>query len=307
MPFFSIVIPTFNRKSMVKEAVDSVLSQSFRDFEIIVIDDGSVDGTHELLTSYKEEIIYRRQENSGVAAARNLGLSLSSGSYICYLDSDDIWPEDRLSEFKRAIEVGPDAGFIFSNFRKHDVKNPEPYSATNSDIFPCIFKLGKRISNKFILFEGEEKLKLIFEGYPLYPSTFAVRRDVHDNFRWDPGILKSEDFNFVLRVSKRFDFLYIDEDLATVRIHGNNKSMDFLMKNRVNILSMKLYRDLYASKKLRPLCNYYISRRLFLDGRSYLNQRLYISGLKLVVSSLAYRENWSRLAKKVRGKVTAHG
>lgn len=303
MPLFSVVIPSFNRASMVKEAVESVLGQTCRDFEIIVVDDGSTDNTGTVLETYGKRILYHKQVNAGVAAARNRGASLSSGQYVCYLDSDDLWSSDKLEIVEGVVRRFPDTAFLFSDFRKQNVTLEQPYELTNTDIFPFMRQYGRKVDEEIYVFSGLGKLELLLRGYPLYPSTFVVRRDVHEQFLWDPGILKSEDFNFVLRASNKFDFLYIDRDLATVRVHDDNKSADFLTKDRTNLLSMKLYRDLYTKPEEAAVCNYYISLRQWLDGRIYISKGLYWKGLGLILNSLGYRQNWVRLAGKIGNRI----
>lgn len=298
-PFFSVVIPTYNRQEMVVDAVQSVLAQSFTDYEIIVVDDGSKDDTERVLSAYLDRIKYVRQTNAGVATARNRGVVESCGEYVCYLDSDDTWPPNKLEVYKEAIDAHDSVPFVFSDFRKYNMKSDERYEKSNSDMFPYIFELSQPTHYGAYNLAGDNKLELLLTGYPLYPSTFAVKRDVHDNFRWDPGILKSEDFNFVLRLSKNYDMLYVDKDLATVRVHDSNKSADFLLKDKTNLATMRLYRDLYAKGRTKSICNYYISRRQFLDGKGYINKGLVGQGMFLIATSLAYKENWGRLMLKV--------
>ncbi len=302
MPFFSVVIPSYNRSSMTVDAVKTVLGQSFSDYEIIVVDDGSTDDTEEVLRPFSDRITYSKQTNAGVAAARNHGISLSTGQYICYLDSDDLWHPEKLAIYKDAIDSNPDIAFLFSDFHKHDITLPEPYPLSNSDMFPWIYDLAKKHEGRIFTIDGENLLRLLFKGYPLYPSTFAVRRDVHEHFRWDPGILKSEDFNFVLRVSRKYCFAYLSQSLTTVRVHDLNKSADFLTKNDVNLFSMKLYRDLYVKKDVRSLCNFYISQKQFGIGKHYLKQGFLTLGLSYIFQSLLYTENWKRLVKRVFSK-----
>lgn len=299
MAFFSVVIPSYNRSDMTVDAVDSVLNQTFQDVEIIVVDDGSTDDTEEVLRVFSDRITYHKQTNAGVASARNKGIALSSGSYICYLDSDDLWHPEKLAIYKKAIDTAPDIDFLFSDFHKHDINLPEPYTLSNSDMFPYIYSLVKDQEGKLFTIEGEDLLRLLFKGYPLYPSTFAIRRDVHDHFRWDPGILKSEDFNFVLKVSRKYGFAYLSQSLTTVRVHDSNKSADFLTKNNVNLFSMKLYRDLYVKEDVRSLCNFYISQKQFGMGKSYLKNGLVKLGISQIFQSLLYKENWKRLIKRV--------
>jgi glycosyltransferase involved in cell wall biosynthesis len=96
-PLVSVIIPTYNRAWSIKESIDSVLSQDFNDFELIVIDDGSTDHTIEILNSYGKDIFVIHQRNQGVSSARNRGLMKASGSFIAFLDSDDLWLPGKLS------------------------------------------------------------------------------------------------------------------------------------------------------------------------------------------------------------------
>jgi glycosyltransferase involved in cell wall biosynthesis len=96
-PCISVIIPTYNRCWILKEAIDSVLSQEYTDFEIIVVDDGSNDATAALLSAYGDQIKTIYQGNSGVSAARNAGILMAKGKYVAFLDSDDIWLPEKLS------------------------------------------------------------------------------------------------------------------------------------------------------------------------------------------------------------------
>ncbi|PTB98250.1 hypothetical protein C9993_08400 [Marinobacter sp. Z-F4-2] len=303
MAFFSVVIPSYNRSMMTVEAVNSVLNQTFSDYEIIVIDDGSIDDTEDALARFNGRIKYYKQNNSGVAFARNKGVSLSGGNYICYLDSDDIWHPDKLSVFKDAIESNPEIAFLFSDFHKRDIARSKPYDLSNSDMFSYIYEFAKKIEGDLLSIKDEDLLRLLFKGYPLYPSTFAIRRDVHDHFRWDPGIFKSEDFNFVLRLSRLYDFHYVNKSLTTVRVHDSNKSADSVAKDVINLYSMKLYRDLYVKGDFRKVCNLYISNNQFRMGKRYIKRGLLKIGISHLCQSLLYKENWSRLIRRVFDKI----
>lgn len=97
MPKVSIIVPTYNRAKYVTEAIDSILAQTFLDFELIVIDDGSTDNTKDVLNRYGDRIIYIYQTNSGVGTARNVGIRHARGEWLAFLDSDDIWLPEYLS------------------------------------------------------------------------------------------------------------------------------------------------------------------------------------------------------------------
>jgi glycosyltransferase involved in cell wall biosynthesis len=106
-PLVSVVIPTWNRAKMVREAIDSVLSQSYKDFEIIVVDDGSDDGTRAELDSYGRAVRVVSQGRAGPAAARNTGAGSSRGKYLAFLDSDDLWLPEKLAAQVEFLESAP--------------------------------------------------------------------------------------------------------------------------------------------------------------------------------------------------------
>ena len=106
-PLVSVVIPTFNRAKVVTRAIDSVLEQTYRNCEVIVVDDGSTDDTADVLRSYKDKIVYIQQKNAGPSAARNRGIRESKGEFIAFLDSDDLWFATKL---ERQAGLLTDAG-----------------------------------------------------------------------------------------------------------------------------------------------------------------------------------------------------
>ncbi len=109
MPLVSVVIPTYNRAGWVIQAVDSVLAQTFRDFELLVVDDGSADATLEALASRRHRLVYlKTRRNRGVAAARNLGAAAARGQWLAFLDSDDLWRPEKLARQVDFLRRHPD-------------------------------------------------------------------------------------------------------------------------------------------------------------------------------------------------------
>ena len=104
---FSVIIPTFNRAYCLERAIDSVLNQSFKDFELIIVDDGSTDDTVEVLKKYQNKISYIKTKNLGVSHARNVGIKKSRGEWIALLDSDDEWHENKLELQNKFISENP--------------------------------------------------------------------------------------------------------------------------------------------------------------------------------------------------------
>jgi glycosyltransferase involved in cell wall biosynthesis len=118
MPTVSVIIPTYNRRAYVQEAIDSVLAQTYTDYEIIVIDDGSIDGTGEALRErYGDRIHYEWQENGGSASARNHGLRCSAGRYVQFLDSDDLILPAKLQQQVARLDANPELDVLYCSFR----------------------------------------------------------------------------------------------------------------------------------------------------------------------------------------------
>lgn len=119
MPKFSIIIPLYNKEAYVRKALESVVAQTYRDFELIIVDDGSTDNSMEVVRGLKIEdrrLKILTQGNSGVAVARNNGVAVSKGEYVCFLDADDWWEPTFLEEMDRLIMEYPDAGLYATNY-----------------------------------------------------------------------------------------------------------------------------------------------------------------------------------------------
>src|SRR4030095_5688610 len=115
-PHVSVIIPTYNSVEYLSETIESVLSQTFRDFQGVVIDDGSTDGTVKLLSSYREKIVVLTQQNKGIPAARNAGIKACSGELIAFLDHDDLWNPEKLQRQVDVFGCHPAIGICFTNY-----------------------------------------------------------------------------------------------------------------------------------------------------------------------------------------------
>src|SRR3954469_15054656 len=124
-PLISVILPVYNRANWVSRAIDSVLSQTYQNFELLVIDDGSTDDTSRVLESYGSRIKVLKQAHAGAEAARNLGLEYARGEFVAFIDSDDMWSADRLSSqllcFNR-VELG----LVFGNAALVDYRQTPP-------------------------------------------------------------------------------------------------------------------------------------------------------------------------------------
>jgi len=186
MPLVSVIIPTYNRALYLKEAIDSVLSQDFCDFELIVVDDGSTDATSDIIDSYNGAFRYICQRHRGVSAARNTGISHAKGTFVAFLDSDDLWLPKKLS-----------AQVDF--FREH----PEALICQTEEIW---IRNGTRVNSKkrHKKYSGD-----IFEkALPLCivsPSAVMIKKNLFDLVGlFDESLPVCEDYDLWLRISARY-------------------------------------------------------------------------------------------------------
>ncbi len=298
IPFFSVVIPTYNRKKFVSEAIQSVVDQSFKSFEIIVIDDGSSDGTEQLLKDLCLNVNYIKQKNSGVSIARNNGITHAKGKYICYLDSDDLWHRNKLSEIYNFIQKYPALDVLFHDFRKHNIKLLKPYALSNTDMFVYLLSVFKNEDKNYWLAKEGDAFYITMRGYPFYPSAVIVKADVHNHYRWDPCVLKSEDFNLMLKLSFKCRFGYLHNDLATIRVHDSNKSADTLTKDRVVLQTMKLLTNLYCLPEKQKIAKRLIAKKFFYSGITQIKAHNYKQGISwLLMALIDYNFYQSKLEK----------
>ena len=143
----SIVIPSYNAARYVKEAVDSALAQTYKNVEVIVVDDGSTDGTKKILAPYSEskKIRYIYEENKGLAGARNTGIKNSSGEYVAFLDADDLFCREKLRNKRECWMPGGVTEFVIQTLRISTSK--EGFIATATNIRPATFSSRFCISN----------------------------------------------------------------------------------------------------------------------------------------------------------------
>lgn len=200
MPKVSVIIPTYNRLPMLKEAVQSVLAQDYEDFELIVVDDGSTDGTSEAMKQYGGRVkVIQHSENRGVSAARNRGILQAKGKYIAFLDSDDLWGKGKLKAQVTFLDENP------------------PYPLCYTD--EIWIRKGKRVNpmKKHSKYSGwifEKCLPLCI----ISPSSAMMRKTLFSKVGlFDEALPVCEDYDFWLRVTVRFPVFFINKKLIIKR------------------------------------------------------------------------------------------
>lgn len=226
MPKASVIIPTYNRSGMVKEAIASVLAQTEPDLEIIIVDDGSTDDTTAIVKAILDSRIrYFYKQNSGPAGARNFGLSKAAGEYVAFLDSDDLWPENYLELMLDALESEPEFGVAYCSI------------GVLSDGEPQIKVRNKPKDCK----SGRITRDLFRKGF-VSPVAAVIRNGLLKDFRFDESLLTAEDSDFFIRLSVKTRFLYVPGICVTIRNSPDSLSNAVGVKcNRVSALERFYY------------------------------------------------------------------
>jgi glycosyltransferase involved in cell wall biosynthesis len=235
-PAVSVIIPTHNRAGLLPRAVRSVLDQSHPAEEIIVVDDGSTDHTERLLRSEFPSVTYMRQENQGVAAARNQGIREARGEWLAFLDSDDEWLPRKLERQVEALREEPDYLLCHTNeiwIRRGKRVNP----------------MSKHAKSGGYIFE--ECLPLCVVS----PSSVIVHRSLLERVGlFDESLPACEDYDLWLRVCSRYPVLYLEEPLIVkYGGHADQLSRRYWGMDRFRIRSLE---KVLASGTLSPMDRY---------------------------------------------------
>jgi glycosyltransferase involved in cell wall biosynthesis len=262
MPTVSVIIPTYNREQLLGRAIKSVLVQTYQDFELIIVDDGSTDNTERLVKNFKSEKIryIRSRENKGVSAARNIGIQSAKGDYIAFQDSDDEWMPEKLEKQMRAFETAPpEVGIVYTGFlmitvNKRDYKPSAEITPKDGNIFRSILR-------------GE---------YLVAPQTTVIKRECFEKAgMFDEDFLSLEDWELFLRFSRYYQFKYINEPLLLYYYQPNSVPRIKNVVVRAYKLILKMYfEDIKQDKRL--LARHYLRLGHLLyfsgehnEGRSY--------------------------------------
>jgi glycosyltransferase involved in cell wall biosynthesis len=216
MPLISVVIPAHNAAPFVAEAVRSVLAQTFRDFELIVVDDGSSDGTGDVLKEFAGRIEYIHQANRGASAARNAGIQAAKGRYVCFLDADDSWHADKLEQQIRFMQEHPELGLSFADGREQRDGRVTKESILAATQFHAELTSEIPIRNAFS--------KLLLENFIPTPSVIVSADCLRRVGLFDENLPVAEDRDMWLRIAAHSAIACLHKPLITVRKHDSNIS-----------------------------------------------------------------------------------
>lgn len=241
-PLVSVVIPTYNRKHMLARCIDSVLAQTYRSFEIVIVDDCSTDGTMEFVEAQYGDlegvnIVYVRNDaNQGAGASRNIGVSYANGAYIAFHDSDDEWRNDKLEKQMTLFsKCGQETGAVYSMFY---MNGPGSLAFPPADL------------------AIEKKTGHIFEMLLCHPLigmiTLVVKKDVFlEVGGFNERLNSLEDYELTIRIAQKYDIMLMEETLAVAHESENSVGKRNRDKIATQCYIMDMYRDELALSGLK--------------------------------------------------------
>lgn len=201
----SVIIPAFNAEKYILDAINSILSQTYQNYEIIVVNDGSTDNTEQIIKPYLNRIIYLYQDNKGVAAARNTGIKASKGEYIAFLDSDDVWSPEKLSIQVKFLNDHPDFDLVYGDYGTFGENG--------------VIDKNSPLTRKFPRPDGYIFQDLLLRCLIFTATVMLQKKVLEETGLFDEQFSIGEDYDLWLRIAEKHKIGYIPEVVAMYRQH----------------------------------------------------------------------------------------
>jgi glycosyltransferase involved in cell wall biosynthesis len=252
MPLVSVVLPFYNGAGFIRESLDSVLAQTFHDYEIMCVDDGSTDASLAILDEYRQHVLLFRQANAGQGAARNAGVRHASGRYVAFIDQDDRWYPWKLKQQVLALEADPEVVLVHCNSDRMDAQGRVVQRGATLEEHPRAMAslLGRLLGEGLIL-----------------PSAMLVRRDAFERVGgFDDELRGYEDFDLCARLKQEGRFVFLDEPGMCYRVHSDGFSRaggQAVVRSRERFLKNMMV--LYAGDKVKRRILYLLLAECYSD------------------------------------------
>lgn len=229
----SVLIPAYNSAAYLKAALDSVFAQTYTDFEVLVVDDGSTDHTRDVVAPYLDRIQYEYQENAGIGNTRNVAMRLARGEYLAFLDSDDVWEPDNLATKISVLDRFSELGAVFSDFYVIDATGAVLTSEGTTAQFKVFHHSAMRIEGAFqgsgaIQSNGRtvpvwigEIFDTLFLGNFILPTSCVMRREAAHEVGPFRDMRSQEDYEYFLRFARSHQIGFVPEPLVRYRRHAD--------------------------------------------------------------------------------------
>ena len=265
---FSIIIPTYNRAAFLPKAIESVLNQTYTDWELIIVDDGSTDNTREVVSQYNDgRITYIYQQNAERSAARNNGINHAKGDYICFMDSDEYLYNERLDELSKVIKNNSNkTACYYTDIRFEGYKN--------------YIRTGKYFQFPI---DKDELISFIIGAPQLCCATKILQKH-----QFNPVLSIGEDMELLFRITAQYPLIYIPNQATVVEVEHEGRSVAIHSKSsekQLEALKIMFSKGHPANKVSRQQKKWLLSAVLFNASRDYLSDRN-CKGVKYLIRSL---------------------
>ncbi len=266
----SICIPTYNRKTYLGQTLESIRAQTYQDYEIVIVDDGSTDGTEEMISQLPYKVTYSRQENAGVAAASNRLIDLARGQYIAFVHSDDVLMPDAIERMVRVMKAESEDVIVYGPYLRID-------------------------ENGVVCGESKEKLysgyvtRHLFQRIFVHTSGSMLPKSVLQEVgRYDESLWVCEDYDLWLRLSLKYRFLVLPEPTFKRRRHRTNLScLSFKgCLTELNVIERFYYKRGGYKKTPVDIALGSFIRRAYRAGKYALRERSFKAAGNLLIRSL---------------------
>jgi len=298
----SVIIPTYNRAHLLLQTIDSILNQTLKPTELIVVDDGSTDDTAERLEHLGEYIKYVRIENSGPCKARNVGVGISSSKWIAFCDSDDLWRQNKLEKQAELVAAAPQVQYCFTNFnfiKQGKWTDWSKFDDLPSDFWPA--STTEVLEGHYLVLEPLYGAILKFQ--PIFVPGLLMTRTFFDEvggFNEEFGRTATEDFEFTLRCAQKCPIGVSCEPLFGVRLHGEKHSGDPLANSlgQLKILDYALSNHAAAKQHSDSISQAQVVHRLDAAHAAFARKQFSLAG-KLLDSVPKERKNAKTRVKQM--------
>ena len=281
----SIIIPVYNGEKYIADTIQSVIDQTYKNWELIIVDDGSTDNTADVVKQFNDSrISYIKKNNTGVSDTRNLGAMISKGEILCFLDADDIWLPENLEKKVEKLITEPKGVLVYSSMFLWDERNDYKTCKTTKKIVEDDWGKFRRLM------------------VPTIPSSAIIKRDYFfEAGMFDTNISTSADFDLAIRLRELGEFGYLDEPLVLYRSHPSQMHNNIALYKHDMIYILKKYKynsNLFPTRhewrKSYSLLNYFIAVE-FLRGKKLHK------GLIHLIISFFYKPSliFSKIFKKI--------
>lgn len=260
----SIVIPIYNQERFIGATLESILNQTYQDFEVILIDDGSTDTTPMICKAYCERdsrFSYYRQDNQGPSAARHNGIQRSSGTHLCLFDGDDLMAPERLQKQIEVFQKDPTIDILYTALKLINEKGEEIGEIRGQDYPP----------QDFLVY-------MLFRNMIPALSTTMVKRECLIAHNFDFSLRNAEDYEFMLRLAQHYRFQYLDIPLTFYRRHQKNLSNDLSAHRQAELKILNRYEESFVDQAIAK-SNLSSDVKLMMKGKILFNQEKWQAAL----------------------------